>query len=198
MKRLAVVFLLAAMPAGAATFLVPEDRALVDASTAIVVATAGESRGRFAPGGWIETVTTLHVDETIKGSLALDAIDVAIDVVELGGSVGNLGYAVAGAPRYQAGERVLLFLETNDRGEWVAKNMAVGKFAFRRDDAGRRVLQRDDVAGWSYDGTPYREPQRAEAAFLDFVRASARGQAASADYLLPEPLAAKSIAPNAA
>ena len=75
MKRLAVVFLLAAMPAGAATFLVPEDRALVDASTAIVVATAGESRGRFAPGGWIETVTTLHVDETIKGSLALDAID---------------------------------------------------------------------------------------------------------------------------
>jgi len=41
MKRLAVVFLLAAMPAGAATFLVPEDRALVDASTALVVATAG-------------------------------------------------------------------------------------------------------------------------------------------------------------
>src|SRR2546423_4160795 len=182
MKRLAVVFLLAAMPAGAATFPVPEDRALVDASTAIVVATAAESRGRFAAGGWIETVTTLHVDEVIKGSLALDAID----VVELGGAVGNVGYAVAGAPRYDTGERVLLFLETNDRGEWVAKNMAVGKFAFRRDDAGRRVLQRDDVAGWSYDGTPYREPLRAEAAFLDFVRASARGQAAGADYVLPD------------
>src|SRR5207302_4230117 len=99
MKPLAVLFLLAAMPAGAATFLVPEDRALVYASTAIVVATAGESRGRFAAGGWIETVTTLHVDEVIKGSLALDAIDLAIDVVELGGSVGNLGYVVAGAPR---------------------------------------------------------------------------------------------------
>jgi hypothetical protein len=195
MKRLAVLFLLGAMPAGAATFLVPEDRALVDASKAIVVATAGESRGRFAPGGWIETVTTLHVDEVIKGSPALDVID----VVELGGAVGNLGYAVAGAPRYDAGERVLLFLETNDRGEWVAKNMAVGKFAFRRDDAGRRVLQRDDVAGWNYDGTPYREPLRAEAAFLDFVRASARGQAVSADYFLSVVRAATTMAvtPNA-
>lgn len=193
MKRLAALFLLAAMPAGAATFLVPEDRALVDASTAIVVATAGESHGRFAPGGWIETVTTLHVDEVIKGSLALDTID----VVELGGAVGNLGYAVAGSPRYDAGDHVLLFLETNDRGEWVAKNMAVGKFAFRRDDAGRRVLQRDDVAGWSYDGTPYREPLRAEGAFLDFVRASARGQAASADYVLPAVRSAMVVAPNA-
>jgi len=193
MKRLAVLILLAAMPAGAATFLVPEDRALVDASTAVVVGTAGESHGRFAPGGWIETVTTLHVDEAIKGSVAD-----TIYVVELGGSVGNVGYLVAGAPRYAAGERVLLFLETNDRGEWVAKNMAVGKFAFRRDDGGRRVLQRDDVCGWNYDGTPYREPLRAEEAFLDYVRETARGHAVSADYFLPAVRAAMTVAPDAA
>jgi hypothetical protein len=196
MKRLVVLILLAAMPAGAATFLVPEDRALVDAAPAIVVATAGESHGRFAPGGWIETVTTLHVDELVKGSLASDTID----VVELGGSVGNVGYLVAGAPRYAAGERVLLFLETNDRGDWVAKNMAVGKFTFRRDDAGRRVLQRDDVCGWNYDGTPYREPLRAEGTFLDFVRETARGHAANADYFLPalRTAATAVAAPNAA
>src|ERR1043166_1723728 len=96
MKRLAVLLFLAALPARAATFLVPDDAALVDASKAIIVATAGESRGRFAPGGWIETVTTLHVDEVIKGSFAGDAID----VVELGGVAGSIGYAVAGAPRY--------------------------------------------------------------------------------------------------
>src|ERR1051325_12204974 len=150
MKRLAVLLLLAAMPAGAATFLVPDDRSLVDASTAIVVATAGASRPRFAPGGWIETVTSMTVDEAIKGPVAT----ASIDVVELGGIVGDRGYFVSGAPRYEAGERVLLFLETNDRGEWVAKNMAVGKFAFRRDDAGRRVLLRDDVDGFGYDGAP--------------------------------------------
>src|SRR5436305_8586082 len=99
--------------------------------------------------------------------------------------VGDIGYVVAGSPKYAEGERVLLFLETNDRGEWVAKNMAVGKFSFRRDEGGRRVLLRDDVAGWDYDGNPHQEPLRAEEPFLDFVRATARGQRASADYVLP-------------
>jgi hypothetical protein len=180
MKRLAALLLLAALPAGAATFLVPDDRALVDASTAIVVATAGPSYMRFAPGGWIETVTTMTVDEAIKGVASS-----TIDVVELGGVVGDRGYFVSGAPRYDAGERVLLFLEPNDRGEWVAKNMAIGKFAFRRDEGGRRVLLRDDVDGFGYDGAPYREPLRAEEPFLEFVRAAARGQAVNADYVLP-------------
>jgi len=182
MKRAAVLILFAAMPAAAATFLVPDDGALVAASKAIVVATAGESHARFASGGWIETVTALRVDEVIRGTIASDAID----VVELGGMVGSIGYAVPGAPRYAPGERVLLFLETNDRGEWVAKNMAVGKFAFRRDGAGRRVLQRDEVNGWNYDGTPYREPLRAEEGFLDFVRGAARGEAVIPNYVLPE------------
>ncbi|HEV2718651.1 MAG TPA: M57 family metalloprotease [Thermoanaerobaculia bacterium] len=182
MKRAAVLVLFAAMPACAATFLVPDDGALVDASQAIVVATAGESHARFAPAGWIETVATLRIDEVIKGTVASDSID----VVELGGRVGDVGYVVPGAPRYAAGERVLLFLETNDRGDWVAKNMAVGKFAFRRDAAGRRVLQRDDVDGWGYDGVPYREPLRAEEPFLDFVRGTARGETVPKNYVLPD------------
>src|SRR5689334_14972135 len=104
MKRAAVLILFAAMPAAAATFLVPDDGALVAASKAIVVATAGESHARFASGGWIETVTALRVDEVIRGTIASDAID----VVELGGMVGSIGYAVPGAPRYAPGERVLL------------------------------------------------------------------------------------------
>jgi Dual-action HEIGH metallo-peptidase len=191
MKRLAVLLLLAALPAGAATFLIPDDRSLVDASTAIVVGTAGASYTRVAPGGWIETVTSMTVDEAIKGTAA----NATIDVVELGGVAGGRGYFVPGAPRYDAGERVLLFLETNDRGEWVAKNMAIGKFAFRRDDAGRRVLLRDDVDGWGYDGAPYREPLRAEEPFLEFVRAAARGEAVAADYVLPE--AKSKLAANA-
>jgi len=63
----AAVFL--ATSAHAATFLVPSDRALVTASKAIVVATAGESHGRWAAGGWIETVTELRVEEAIKGTI---------------------------------------------------------------------------------------------------------------------------------
>src|SRR6476659_1022124 len=166
-SRLLILAVLAASTAHAATFIVPSDRVLVTASKAIVVVTAGTSQGRWAPGGWIETVTELRVEEAIKGPVAAGE---TIHVTELGGMVGDIGYVVAGSPRYAEGQRVLLFLETNDRGEWVAKNMAVGKFSFRRDEGGRRVLQRDDVAGWDYDGNPHQEPLRAEEPFLDFVR----------------------------
>src|SRR3954452_20612066 len=95
----------------AATFIVPSDRALVSASKAIVVATAGTSHGRWAPGGWIETVTELRVEEAIKGSVAAGE---SIRITELGGMVDGIGYVVAGSPKYADGLRVLLFLETND------------------------------------------------------------------------------------
>src|SRR5262249_16354082 len=121
-------FLLAAASADAATFLVPNDRDLVDGAKTIVVATAGESSGRRAPGGWLETVTALRVDEAIKGSLVAGQ---TINVVELGGVVGSKHYVVAGSPVYARGERVLLFLDTNDRGDWISKAMAVGKFSTR-------------------------------------------------------------------
>src|SRR5438094_10563622 len=120
MKLLVTLIALAAANASAATFLVPSDASLVRASKAVVVATAGESHSRYAPGGWIETVTRLRVDEAIKGRLSTGDW---IDVTELGGAVGNVAYVVPGSPQYAAGERVLLFLETNDREEWVSKNM---------------------------------------------------------------------------
>jgi hypothetical protein len=189
MKRLAlaVLLVLAAVSADAATFLVADDRTLVAASRAIVVVTAGESHGRWAAGGWIETVTAMHVDEAIKGAVDAGA---TIDVVELGGVVDGVGYAVAGSPRYAAGERLLLFLETNDHGEWVAKNMVVGKFAFARDSRARQLLVRDarEIAGWDVDGTPHHEPTRAAQPFLAFVREAARGGKPADDYVVKDPL----------
>src|SRR5205085_7828239 len=175
MKRFLAAILLLVPCAGvrAATFIVADDRTLVQASRAIVVATAGESHSRWAPGGWIETVTSMHVDEAIKGD-----VGATIEVVELGGVVGDAGYMVAGSPRYAAGERVLLFLEKNDRGDFVTKNMTVGKFAFGRDARGRRLLVRDsgEVVGWDLDGAPHRERTRDADGFLTFVRATARGE----------------------
>ena len=186
--RVANVFaiLLAAATAHAATFLVPSDRTLVTASKAIVVATAGESHGRWAPGGWIETVTEMHVDEAIKGQIRNGA---TINVTELGGVVDSIGYAVAGSPVYEPGERVLLFFDTNDRGEWVAKNMVVGKFTQAEDLRGRRLMLRDagEIVGWDTDGTPHREPVRLEDQFLRFVRARAAGREASEDYVVSDP-----------
>ncbi len=137
----------AAASARAATFLVPSDAALVRASKAIVVATAADSYSRVAPGGWIETVTEMRIEEEIKGPLR-DGETIA--VTELGGAIGQIAYTVAGSPRYAPGERILLFLETNGRGEWVSKNMAIGKFVFARDARGRRLLVREsaEICGW--------------------------------------------------
>ncbi len=176
----------AASTAIGATFLVPPDRTLVTASRAIVVATAGDSHGRWAPGGWIETVTELHVEEAIKGAIGTGE---TIKVTELGGSVGEISYIVAGSPKYAPGERVLLFLETNDRGEWVAKNMVVGKFTPAQDASGRRLLLREagEIAGWNVDGTPHHEPVRLETEFLRFVRAVAQGRDAAEDYIVSDP-----------
>ena len=194
MFRRAFIVCLITSAASAATFLVPSDESLVRASKAIVVATAGDSHSRYAPGGWIETVTELRVDEAIKGPLRSGE---AIEVTELGGAVGQIAYVVPGSPQYSAGERVLLFLETNDRGEWVSKNMVVGKFAFNR---GLLVRHSSELIGWDEQtGASHREPLRDEQRFLRFVRETAAGRRAQADYIVPNRVVEESvIAPNAA
>lgn len=174
MKRLLVLLALGATTARATTFLVPTDRELVAAAKAVVVATAGESQGRRAPSGRLETVTALRVTEAIKGPIAAGE---TIHVTEIGGSLGSLHYIVPGSPVYAPGERVLLFLETNGRGEWTSKAMAVGKFSARGD-----LFVRDGVDGWNYDGTPHAEPLRARDEFLAFVRDVAQGRAAKENY----------------
>ena len=194
MKRLILILTFAAASAPAATFLVPSDETLVRASMAIVVATPGESYSRYAPGGWIETVTELRVDEAIKGTVRTGD---TITVTELGGVVGDIGYVVPGSPQYAKGERALLFLETNDRGEWVSKNMVVGKFAFSR---GLLVRDSSELIGWDAEtGEPHREPLRDEQRFLRFVRDVAAGRDANANYIVTNRIATESvIVPNAA
>lgn len=186
MKRLLLLALVIAPVLHAATFLVPDDRALVRASKAIVVATAGDSHSQWsATKHWIETVTAMHVDESIRGPLREGE---TFEVTELGGNVGDLWYVVDGAPRYASGERVLLFLEKSDRGAWCAKNMVVGKFTFARDARGRDLLVRDsaELYGWDGNGTPHREPQRLRDEFLRYVRGVARGEEPVIDYMLSD------------
>src|SRR6266550_5390824 len=100
MKRTLLAVCLAAANVSAATFLVPSDAELVRASKAIVLVTARTSASRFAPGGWIETVTELRVDEAIKGPIAAGD---TIHVTELGGVAGSVGYLDSGSPHYARG-----------------------------------------------------------------------------------------------
>jgi hypothetical protein len=197
MKRALIALLLASPSLRAATFLVADDATLVRASRAVVTGTVGGSHGRWAPGGWIETVTAIDVDEAIKGN-----VSGSVDIVELGGVVDGTGYMVAGAAHFTAGERVLLFLETNDRGDWVPKNMSVGKFTERTVGSGRRLLVREasSISGWDLDGTLHVERTRDAAAFLRYVRAVARGERPAAGYFVAaaeRPIAAEAVTPNA-
>src|SRR6266849_3409595 len=181
MKRLFALAALATTSAFGATFIVPTDATLVRASKAIVVATAGESTSRWAPGGWIETVTPMQIGEAIKGPVQAGE---TIEVVELGGEVGNIAYTVPGSPKYDAGESVLLFLDKNDRYEWASRDMVVGKFAFVRG-----LLERDatELTGWDEEtGQPHREGHRDGERFLRYVRDSAAGRRANADYFVSD------------
>jgi hypothetical protein len=176
--QLFALSVLVTLSANAATFIVPTDRALIASSKAIVVATAGESAGRWTHP-WIETVTPMVVEESIRGPLRTGD---RFDDVELGGAWGAIGLSVPGSPRFTSGERVLLFLQKNDRGEWAARSMALGKFTFSGE-----LLLRDT-------GEIGSEPHRNGLKFLDYVRKTVRGQDVAADYLVLNGTAAPSPA----
>src|SRR5207302_4252746 len=135
-----------------------------------------------AASGWIETVTSMQIGEAIKGPVEAGE---TIQVVELGGIVGEIGYTVPGSPKYEAGKRVLLFLDKNDRQEWVSRDMVVGKFAFA---GGRLEREATELIGWDEQtGEPHREQHRDEVRFLSFVRDTAAGRQANADYFVSDP-----------
>ncbi len=190
MKRLLALAAFATSSAIAATFIVPTDASLIHASKAIVIVTAGESHTRRAPGGWIETVTSLHVDEAIKGPLRTGEV---VEVVELGGAIGNIAYTVPGSPAYGMDEHVLLFLDVNDRHEWVSKNMVVGKFVFAN---GRLEREATELIGWDEQtGEVHREQHRDAGRFLRFVRETAAGRQGTVDYFVSDRVAAESLHP---
>ena len=82
--------------------------------------------------GWdagdIWTFTTFQVEEVWRG-----AAPAQISVRLLGGRSGNITSVVAGIPRFQAGEEVVLFLERTPRGDFSIVSWEQGTFRIRRD-----------------------------------------------------------------
>lgn len=174
--RASVLLLLVSLAAEAAVFVVSTDEQMVRSAEAIVVGIARDSWSRQLPGRPIETVTRIEVVEAIRGGFQ------SIDVVSPGGVAGELGLLVPGAATFERDERVLLFLQRNARGEWAPLDMTLGKFRFSES----RLL-RAPVCGFDAGGAAYVERQRSAGRFLHFVRETARGRNAPADYFL-EPM----------
>src|SRR6185369_3031593 len=129
----------------AASFIVPSDRELVRRADAIVVATALRSFTQSSHETGIETVTSLQVSETIRGS-----VPGLMEIHEPGGELGGRVEIIPGVPRFNDGDQALLFLRRTPNDTWAVADIALGHFSFAEDRLGQRLLVRaeEDVVGW--------------------------------------------------
>ncbi|MGZ7041790.1 MAG: hypothetical protein ACXVH7_08375, partial [Thermoanaerobaculia bacterium] len=121
-----IAITLLAGTASAATFVVPTDRDLIHRTDAIVIGSALVSYTQPTPRGGIETVTSVSIEEVVKGKVTGDTIN----VVEPGGVFGERAQIISGVPRFIDGQRVVLFLKQTGRDRWSATELVLGKFTF--------------------------------------------------------------------
>jgi len=203
--RQVVVFSIAtvllALPLRGASYLVAEDRELIASARGIVAGTVIDTHPRRAENGLIETVTGILIEERIKGLVAEGP---TMSIVQWGGRLGARWTIEPGAPRYARGERVLLFLDRNVRGDWTTHALALGSFRFEDDGKGNAVLTRmGEIVGWDAGVEPsvrsieseHVERARLAEPFLDYVRAVVRGEKRPATYFAAAETAA--VEPNA-
>lgn len=179
----------------AVSYVVPPDRDFILSAPAIAVGSPLESHTELNAERGIETVTTLSIEETIKGSIDGDTIE----IYEPGGVYKNRAAIFPGTPRFEPGERDLLFLTKSDDGHWHVLDLGLGRFQFVTDSLGHDLLVRDlhDSVLFSPKGGRYRDMNRAADPFLNFVRATVNGGPARQDYGIPaEPLLAPPVLQN--
>ena len=186
-----VLFALVTSSVMAATYVVPSDRDMVRRADAIVIATASSSRPQLNARGSVETVTSLSIEQVLKGAF----IQSSVDIHEPGGIYGDRAVLIPGVPHFEPGERLLLFLSRTPNGGWAVSDLALGRFNFATDRAGQQLVVRAeaDVVGWDPDLTPHKEVRRSAEKFVAFIRAEVAAGRGNEDYLVPEhPLASYS------
>lgn len=155
---------------------------MIRRSDAIVIGSALDSYAQKTAEGGVETVTTFSVESVLKG---VDLHQV-LNIVEPGGAIDGLAVSIPGAPRFEAGKRLLLFLKRIGDGRWAVSELILGKFRFENDTSGDELLLRDtqQAAAFDSDFRPHREPVRRASAFLDFIRSEIAGSPAPENYIL--------------
>lgn len=181
--RVAVILALVAMAGHATVFQVPTDEALAGRADAIVVGTIVRVDYTPAARGGIDSLITLRVEESLRGSLPCE-----ITIREAGGLLGDRIEVSDAAPLYGTSSRVLVFLEATDEG-WTTWGGALGKFDFVATQSGGEALVRADRFGEIYgiddDGRRHVERPREAAGFLSYIRANAAGERREPNYFLP-------------
>jgi len=138
MRRILAIVLLAALPAAArATVLVPiEFRELVTISSTIVHGRVMDVRAEWVDGRRaVDTFVTVEADEYFKGGPG-ETVVVRVP----GGEMGRYRTIFVGAPEFQRGDEVVLFLRGNPaRGAFIV-GLSQGAFRVAPDRTGRRVV----------------------------------------------------------
>jgi hypothetical protein len=173
--KVAVFVLGIAAQSFAVTYIVPPDRFEIERASAIVIGRVLGGHAERSPFG-IETVTTIALEEAIKGNPGN-----VIQIHEPGGIVDGEMRLVPGVPVFADGDRLLLLLYQRDDGSYTVSDMQLGSFHFVRD-----LLVRDEseIEGWDAHGKPHQEPQRSADRFVDYVRGIVRGEVMAEDYVV--------------
>jgi hypothetical protein len=182
----ALLVIAVSVPTDAASFVIPSDGDLIDSADAIVIATVLSSNAEPNELIGIATVSDLAIERVLKGEGIRR--DEPLHLTELGGMIGNRFVLVDGTPRFEVGQRALLFLERTPRGEWRTLQMIVGKFGAVTDPAGNRLLIREinsDVPAWNIEGKTHHEVARVEEKFVAFIESRVRGDNGTPDYFYP-------------
>lgn len=180
--RTVEILILAALlapPAFAASYVVCSDKVMVERSDMIVVGNVLSVYTQPTATGSVETVAVISVSDVMKGSPAQRTVEVHVP----GGRFGDQSVNFAGAPHFEPGEDVLLFLR-NHRGHWVTTEFGLGKFAIVDDVNNTRVAVRSDVEveWWDLNGQPHTERRRSTDRFVKYLRDVAAGIPAAEDY----------------
>jgi hypothetical protein len=108
----------------AMTFVPMSVEDLTRSSVATVIGTVDSLNGFKSADGQIFTFVKVVVDRVVRGNLTAPVITLK----EPGGTVGTAQEVLFGAPSFQAGEHVLLFLTVGADGSLRTNQLALGKF----------------------------------------------------------------------
>jgi hypothetical protein len=195
------IVVLVCSDAYAVSYVVPRDEALVGKATAVVIGRAVHSLAEESHERGIETITLFAVEDVLNGDASLED---TVRVHEPGGVVETKKgvrkfKVVPGVPHFFDGERVLLFVNKIDGGDFATTDFGLGLFRFATDDLGHRVVVRDEteIFGWDPDGSAHHEARRDEDRFIRFIRDIANHRPASNDYTIKaNPITHENPAPS--
>ena len=135
-----IILLCMARPSGATTAIMLTDEDLIASSRVILIGEVKSVKSQWdLSDNYINTYIKVQVSQVLKGRLENEQIVFK----QLGGTVGDTSMHIYGAPEYQAGQRVLLFLYTGQDGTLHVAHLFQGKYDVAEDAKGQTRIKRN-------------------------------------------------------